>query len=296
MNAKRHRSIDQQVMFVTGASSGIGLATTLLAAERGATVAMLARSRDTLEEIRRELAAAGARVDAFCADVADRAAVERAAADCAHRHGRIDTWVNNAGVAIYGRLHEVDEKDNRRLFDTNFWGVVNGSLAALPYLRASGGVLVNVGSEVSDAVIPLQGMYAASKHAVKGFTDALRVEVERVDRAPVSIALVQPTAVDTPYPQHARNYLDREPKLPEPRIDPFQVAGAILEAATEGGRDSPVGAMARMNIAMSRLLPRLADRMAAKQADRQQRPGPPRDPAGALFRPSEDGRVRGGDA
>ena len=112
------------------------------------------------------------------------------------------------------------EDDSRRLFDTNFWGIVNGSLAALPYLKANGGALINIGSEVSEAIVPLQGMYSASKHAVKGFTDALRVEVEELDRAPVTITLIQPTAVDTPYPQHAKNYMDKEPRLPPPLIDP----------------------------------------------------------------------------
>src|SRR5690606_35985707 len=105
----------------------------------------------------------------------------------------------------------------------NFWGVVNGSLVALPYLKQQGGALINVGSEVSEAAIPLQGMYSASKHAVKGFTDALRIEIEEVDKAPGSITLIQPTAVDTPYPQRARNYMEQEPKLPSPQIDPDRV-------------------------------------------------------------------------
>lgn len=292
MNAK-HKPLDEQVIAVTGASSGIGLATALLACERGATVVLIARSEAVLREINADIAAQGGRADLVRADVADRAAVERAAAACVQRHGRIDTWVNNAGVAIFGRLEEVSEEDSRRLFDTNFWGVVNGSLAALPHLRARGGALVNVGSEVSDAVIPLQGMYSASKHAVKGFTDALRVEVEQLDEAPVSITLIQPTAVNTPYPQHARNYMDREPKLPDPQIDPFQVAEAILRAATEGGRDYKVGAMAKMNTSMAKLLPRIADRFSAKQAGRQQQDAPPRQPQGALYRASEDGRVHG---
>src|SRR5690606_6572309 len=129
------------------------------------------------------------------------------------RFGRIDTWINNAGISIFGRLEEVTEEDSRRLFDTNFWGVVHGSLAALPYLRKNGGALINVGSEVSDAVVPYQGMYSASKHAVKGFTDALRVEVEEMDEAPISITLIQPSAVNTPFPMHAKNYMDKEPKL-----------------------------------------------------------------------------------
>src|SRR5581483_10918741 len=131
---------------------------------------------------------------------------------------------------LYGRLDEVSEEDSRRLFDINFWGVVNGSLAALPHLKTQGGALINLGSEVSDAYVPLLGMYTATKHAVKGFTDSLRVEIEEVDKAPISITLIQPTAVDTPFPQHARNYMDREPKLPSPKIAPEDVANAILDA------------------------------------------------------------------
>ena len=128
---------------------------------------------------------------------------------------------------------------------------------------------------------------------MKGFTDALRVEVEELDAAGVTITLIQPTAVNTPYPQHARNYMDREPKLPEPQIDPFQVAEAILKAATEGGRDVKVGAMATVDVAVGLLLPRLGDRFAAMQAERQKQESPPVDPAGNLYTPTEDGRVHG---
>ena len=91
------------------------------------------------------------------------------------------------------------------------------------------GALINVGSEVSDAVVPLQGMYSASKHAIKGFTDALRVEIEKVDGSEMTITLIQPTAVNTPIPEHSLNYMDKEPKLPTPMIDPQRVAEAILE-------------------------------------------------------------------
>ena len=149
--------------------------------------------------------------------------------------------MNDAGLAIYGRLDEVSDADSRRMFEVNFWGLVNGSLAALPHLKRQGGALINLGSEVSEAAVPLLGMYTASKHAVKGFTDALRLEVEEVDKAPVSITLIQPTAVDTPFPQHARNYQDQEPKLPTPMIDPQQVADAILEAAVTPTRSKKVG-------------------------------------------------------
>ena len=287
------KPLDQQVIVLTGASSGIGLCTARLAAQRGAALVLIARSGDVLEQLVDEITAAGGSAIAAIADVAERKQLDEAARMAIARFGRIDTWINDAGVSIYGRLDEVSEADSRRLFDTNFWGVVNGSLAALPYLKLEGGALVNVGSEVSDAVVPLQGMYSASKHAVKGFTDALRVEIEDVDQARVSITLIQPTAVNTPYPQNARNYLDKEPKLPDPMIDPMQVAEAILKAATEGGRDVKVGGMSVLNTTMAKIMPSLGDKMAAKQADRQETDMKPVRPEGTLFEPGHSGRVQG---
>lgn len=150
-----------------------------------------------------------------------------------------------------------------------------------------------MGSEVSDTVVPLQGMYTASKHAVKGFTDTLRVEIETIDRAPVSIALIQPTAVDTPFPQNARNYMDKEPKLPTPQIDPQKVADAILNAASGNHRAIKVGAGAKLNTFLAKFAPRLGEALAAKQAKRQQYDEPPRKPAGTLFTPGEQSRVKG---
>lgn len=287
------KPLDQQVIVVTGASSGIGLATALEAARKGARVVLTARSERTLEQIVERIRAEGGSAIAVAADVANRVEVERVAETAVDTFGRIDTWVNDAGVSIYGRLDEVSEEDSRRLFETNFWGVVNGSLAAIPHLLKQGGALINVGSEVSDAVVPLQGMYSASKHAVKGFTDALRVELEDMDHAPIVVTLIQPTAVDTPFPQHARNYMPREPKLPTPQIDPEDVADAILEAAREPTRERKVGIMARLNTAMAKAVPALADKVAAKQADRQQYAEPPRDPVGTLYTAGESGRIRG---
>jgi short-subunit dehydrogenase len=287
------KPIEEQVIVITGASSGIGLTTALMAASKGAKVVLAARSEQTLQDIASVIEEAGGEAIAVVADVAQRKDCQGIADAAIHRFGRIDTWINNAGVAIYGKLEQVDDPDSRRLFDINFWGVVNGSLTALPILRSGGGALINVGSEVSDAVVPLQGMYSASKHAVKGFTDALRVEVEDVDQAQVSITLIQPTAVNTPYPQHAKNYMAEEPKLPSPQIDPRQVADAILSAAASPTRSVRVGAMAKLNTLMSKIMPGLADKMSAKQADRQHYDEPPRDPEGTLYRAGESGRTHG---
>lgn len=287
------KPLDQQVIVLTGASSGIGLATAQDAARRGARLVLVSRSGDVLEAVVRSLTAGGAEVIHVVADVSQRAQVEEVARQAVARFGRIDTWVNCAGCTIYGRLDEVTEEDSRRLFDINFWGMVNGSLAALPHLRMTGGALINVGSEASELAIPLQGMYSASKHAVKGFTDALRIEIAHVDGAPVSITLIEPTAVDTPLPQHARNYLPHEPKLPSPQIDPHQVADAILGAATTPARNVKVGAMATLDVTMEKLVPGLVDVMSVFQVPRQQTDQRPIDPAGSLYRPRSEGRIYG---
>ena len=287
------KPLNRQVIVITGASSGIGLATAQAAASEGAKLVLVARSEQTLADIAAEMDAAGIEALAVSADVADRRQAEQGVQAALNRFGRIDTWVNNAGVSVYGRLDQVSEADARRLFDINFWGVVHGSLLALPHLRAQGGALINIGSELSDAVLPLQGMYAASKHAVKGFTDALRVEIEEIDKAPVAITLIEPTATNTPFPQHAKNYMDREPKLPTPQIDPYQVAEAILDAATDATREVRVGVMAKLNTSMHKVLPSLAQKIEALQARRQQYDEAPRNPDGALYRPGGGGQVYG---
>jgi len=287
------KKVKDQVIVITGASSGIGLATAEAAAEKGAKLVLAARSEDALRDIVNKLTASGKEAIAVGCDVADRGQVERVARAAVERFGRIDTWVNNAGLGMYGRLDEVSEADSRRLFDVNFWGVVNWSLAALPHLKKQGGALVNVGSEVSEAYVPLLGMYVASKHAVKGFTDALRVEVEELDKAPVSITLIQPTAVDTPFPQHARNYMAQEAKLPPPTIEPKKVAEAILDAAQKPTKAKRVGSMAKLNTTVATLIPGLADKMTAKQAEKLHADGPARNPQGALNQSSEAAGVAG---
>lgn len=290
------KSLSEQVIVITGASSGIGLTTAQSAAQAGAKVVLAARSGATLDEAVERIMAAGGQARCITCDVAKRDQLENVAQAALTHFGRIDTWVNNAGLAIYGRLDQVSDEDNRRLFDINFWGVVYGSLVAMPYLKRQGGALINIGSEVSEAAAPILGMYVASKHAVKGFTDALRIEVERVDQAPVSVTLIQPTAVDTPFDEHARNYMDRQANLPTPMIDPQKVADAILSAAQKPTRDIKVGAMSKVNTFMAKTLPSIGDRMAARQVESLQRDQPPHHPEGTLYIPGEGGQTHGDHA
>jgi NADP-dependent 3-hydroxy acid dehydrogenase YdfG len=158
----RLKKLRDQTLVITGASSGIGLATAKLAAAKGARVVLSSRNEDALRRAVNEIRGTGGRAMSVVADVADEQAVKNVADRAVENFGGFDTWINNAGVSIYGRLTEVPMEDKRRLFDVNFWGVVNGCRAAVPHLQRRGGALVNIGSIVSDRAIPLQGIYSAS--------------------------------------------------------------------------------------------------------------------------------------
>jgi short-subunit dehydrogenase len=244
---------------ITGATSGIGRATARVAAERGAKLVLNARDEHDLLELTKALRTRGATVAMSVGDVADPDAVRALADTAVQELGGVDTWINNAGVSIYGRIEDVPVADARRLFETNYWGVVNGSLAAIPLLRREGGTLMNVGSILSDTGYPLQGHYTASKHAVKGFTDSLRLELEH-DGAPITVTLIQPAAIDTPYPEHARSYLGVEPKHLPPVYAPEVVAEAILHCAEHPERNVLVGGSAKVFQTMEKMAPRLGDR------------------------------------
>ena len=268
------RNISEQVMVITGATSGIGLTTARMASERGAYLMLVARNEDGLRRLCDELNEEGRGAIYHAADVADEGSLRAAAEKCQRKFGRIDTWVNNAGASIYGRIMDVAIDDLRRVFETNVWGVVYGSRIAVDYMRDMGGALINVGSEVSDAPVPLQGIYSASKHAVKGFTDALRIEAE-ADGLPISVTLINPTAIHTPFPENAKNYLPYEPQLPQPLYAPELVAEAILHCAENPVRDFFVGEMAKLHSSLALNAPRLYDTMQEKSIDSAQNSGEP---------------------
>ena len=293
----RLKPLAQQVMVITGASSGIGLTTARMAARRGARIVAVARNDDALRQLVKELNTQGHEAIYLAADVASEEDMRRVAHTAVEKFGHIDTWINNAGVSIFGRSEDVTVEDQRRLFDTNFWGVVNGSLAALPYLRGRGGALINLGSEVSEVAIPLQGIYSASKHAVKGYTDALRIELE-AEGAPVSVTLIRPAAVDTMFVMHAKNYMNVRPKLPPPVYAPEVVADAILFAAEHARRDIYVGAASRLMKTGAHHAPRLLDRYLARFGIAQQRSRIPAEgnQDGSLHRPGHDMLQREGMA
>jgi short-subunit dehydrogenase len=290
------KPLEDQTVVITGASSGIGLATARLAAERGAQVVLAARSADGLWQAADAIQARGGAAACVVADVANEREVRRIAEIAFGRFGGFDTWVNNAGVSVYGRIDEVPLDDQRQVFETNYWGTVHGCRVALEHLRHRGGALINIGSVLSERAFPLQGAYSASKHAIKGFTDALRMELMH-ERAPVSVTLIKPAAVDTRYAYHAQNYLPMQPKNPPPLYAPEVVAEAILHAAEHPVREVTVGGSGRLMEALDHWLPGTMDRIMAQLLPRMQQSRTPADERGlaGLYAAAGEARERSGD-
>jgi short-subunit dehydrogenase len=258
-----------------------------MAAKRGARLVLNSRNEAALRQLAEEINGQGGEAMYQVADVADEAAL-RVVADLAiARFGGFDTWVNNAGVSIYGRMTDVPTRITGACSDTNFWGVVNGSRIAAEHLRHRGGAIINIGSTLSDRAIPGQGMYCASKHAVKGFTDALRMELEEAGAA-ISVSLIKPAAIDTPYRQHAKNYLPEAPDNPPPVYAPEVVAEAILHCAEHAVREVFAGGGGKVMSALGYFAPRLLDTfMEWTMLPLQQTGRPARThPEDALFHPS----------
>ena len=291
MSSPKLKPLSQQTIVLTGATSGIGLATARLASERGARLLLVARNEEALVTLCAELAAKGGRAEYAVADVADRSQVDAAATRAVELFGGFDTWINDAGAFIYGAIEDVSLDDQRRLFDVVYWGVVYGMLAASAHLKSSGGAIINVGSVLGEIAIPFQGPYCAAKFAVKGFTEAFRREVNAA-HSPISITLIKPAAINTAFMEHARNAIGSPgTRNPPPAYDPHLVARAILHGAEHRARDITIGGFGGESLVFAnRLAPRLMDWMFASFGRFSQTTKHKGDPAQRdnLYEPRED--------
>ena len=293
------KPLNEQVIVITGASSGIGLVTARMAAEQGAAVVLAARNEEALRQLTDEIRQKGGQAAYVVTDVGQEEEVNRLASEAIRQFGRFDTWVNNAGVSIFGLIEDVTTADMKRMFDTNFWGVVYGSRAAVHHYKKRGqaGALINVGSFFGDRATPVQSTYSASKHALHGWTDALRMELE-AEHDPVSVTLIHPGRIDTPYNEHARSYMPQQPAHRGMIYPPESVAEAILYAAAHPTRDMYVGFQAKFLTVLSALSPRLVDKIMEQYmfySQRSDRPSRSRED-NALYRPGYGLNERGTQA
>jgi NAD(P)-dependent dehydrogenase (short-subunit alcohol dehydrogenase family) len=238
------RPLEQAVVVITGASSGIGRATALRIARRGGALALCARSEEPLAAFAAECEAAGASVLQGALDVGDEEAVEAFAAAIEQRYGRIDVWVNNAASMAYGTFDEIPSEVFRGIVETNLMGQVHGARTALRRFRRQGsGVLVNVSSVWGRIPSPQVAPYVVSKHAVRAFTECLQGELE--SEPDIHVTAVMPQAVDTPIFEHAGNYTGRQVRPIPPILDPGEVAAGIEACAEDPKRAVSYGRAGR---------------------------------------------------
>ena len=267
------------VAIITGAGSGIGRATAHLLARHGCHLALSDVNEQGLAETTIACRSLGVRVTSHRVDVADRAAVHDWADLTVLEHGGVNIIINNAGVALGSTIEDMRYEDLEWLMNINFWGVVHGTKAFLPHVKASGdGHIVNLSSVFGIIAVPTQGAYNAAKFAVKGFTEALRQELE-VDGAPVGVTTVHPGGIKTNIARNARltrreGWVDERGSRDFEKLfktTPEQAAEAILDAILKNRRRKLIGRDAVFVDFLQRLLPTAYQRLLVSGAKRRRR-------------------------
>lgn len=278
-----------EVVVITGASAGVGRALARRFARDGASIALLARGATGLTAVANEVIKLGGQALAIQIDISNADAVEAAATQIEQELGPIDIWINNAAVELFGRAEKLIPEEIRRVSDVTYHGAVWGTKAALKRMRERGrGTIVQVSSGASYRGIPLQSAYSAAKHAVKGFTESLRVELLH-DGVNVHLTMVHLAAMNTPLYTWARSLMPRQAKPMPPVYQPEVAAETIYFAARARRRDLYLGWSAIGARVMNQMAPAVLDRMLARfgfEAQQADRPSPGAQP-GNLFEPIE---------
>src|SRR5215212_6453998 len=289
----RLKPVEEQVMVLMGASSGIGRETALRFAERGAKIVVSARSENGLTSLVEEIQAKGGEALAIPAEVSEFEQVKAVADGAVEEYGRLDTWVHLAAVGLFATFEETTPVEFERVIDVNLMGQVYGAMAALPHIkREGGGALIHVSSMGAKRSIPLQSAYCASKHGIDGFLESLRVELQH-EKLPISVTHVMPATINTPLFDKARTKLGVKPVAPPPVYQPGIVAQAILHAAENPVRDLAVGGAAKAVILSQQLSPRLLDMLLKLRGFEVHYTSEPKpeDAPDNLFEPIEDHNV-----
>ena len=286
------------VVVITGASSGFGKGAALKFAGAGASLVLAARREPLLDELARECVALGGRAIAVPTDVTDPADVEQLAREAVSELGRIDVWVNNAGVGAVGRFDEIPLADHMRVIETDLLGTLYGCYFAMKHFRKRGsGTLINVASVIGKVPSPYYASYAAAKHGVVGMSASIRQELAENEMEEIHVCTVIPTSFDTPFFDHAANYSGHEVTPIPPLYDPKEVVDVIVRLATDPEDEVTVGTAATISAISHNLAPGMTEKMMGKHTHKSQidKAAPAPDTEGNLFEPVEHGTgVRGG--
>ena len=273
------KPINQQVVAVIGASSGIGRETALQFALRGAKVVVCARNESKLASLVDEIRGFGGEVTPIVIDdVAVFEQVKAIADRTVEVYGRLDTWVHVPAVGLFATFDNTTPEEFKRVIDVGLMGQVYGAMAALPHLKREGrGALIHISSMEGVRSLPYQSAYSAAKHGVEGFLEAMRLELQH-EGIPISVTSVKPAVINTPFWNNALTKLGVKPSGIPPYYDPRLVADAVLYVAEHPTRDYLVGDAARMLDALQRLSPELADSLLLLMGFQSQRTNEPKSP------------------
>jgi short-subunit dehydrogenase len=295
-NRKSLKPLGQQTMVIVGASSGIGRATALKAAKAGARLVVAARNDEALQSLVQEIRNRGGVAESVVADVTDYNQVASVAQTALNHFGGFDAWVHVSGVGLYARFAETPPAEFHQIIDTNLVGTAFGAMVALQHLRQQNlGALILLSSVEGEVPFPFHSAYAASKHGIEGFAGSLRLELEN-EKSGVSLTLIRPAGVDTPFFANAKTYLGVEPRPPAPVYNPEQVADAILFAAHHRTPEMFVGGASRAFISLRRSVPSLLHRAMLLTAFESQKTKTPKGPedGSSLYAPERhDDRTHG---
>lgn len=299
LGQRDQQKIVNRTFVITGASSGFGRGVALKLAGYGANVVLAARRTNVLDQLAAQVSAAGGRPLVVSTDVSKPDEVGHLAQAAIERFGRIDVWINDAGVAAIGRFDQIPVEDQARIIDVNFKGTVYGSYAAMRQFRQQGfGTLINVASVEGRDPLAYHATYSGTKHAIVGFDGALNQEL-RLDglRRTINVVTIEPWAVDTPLWDHVANYSGHTPRVipmdgPQPTVD------AIVWASIHPSKEVAVGWKAEGAVISHQLLPGLIEDLTGSLVHREQIEDAPAAPptSGSLLEPMASGTTVEGDA
>ena len=279
--------LSRSVVVITGASSGIGRATALKFADKGATVVLIARRDAALEEVAHQCRQRGGHALAMPGDVTDAERMLAIARHAVDTFGHIDIWIHNAAVCVFGRIDEIPIEAIRRAVDINVMGYIHGTRAALSHMRKRGsGMLIYVDSIVTSTPQPYTGPYTLSQAAIRSLADTVRMELKLKGAPDIDVCSVMPASVDTPLFHQAANYTGRVIQHLAPVYSPWHVADEIVALTQKPKRTLYIGRTARLMAAVHVLMPGIYERLISRYIDKKMfQDKPEQHTDGNLYRP-----------